>query len=45
MVACQAYLDAHQASNRKKKDGWMRDYSWNATKAARKGIKRWRLKA
>ena len=43
VTALNAYLAAHQKSNAKKKDGWMRDYSWNATKAARKGIKRWRL--
>jgi hypothetical protein len=43
MTAMQTYLDAHQKSNRKKKDGWLRDYSWNAGKAARKGVKRMRL--
>ncbi len=43
LVAMQAYMEAHEKSNRKKKDGWMRDYTWNATKATRKGLKRWRL--
>jgi len=43
MTAMQTYLDAHQKSNRKKKDGWLRDYSWNTGKATRKGIKKMRL--
>ena len=43
MTAMQTYLDEHQKSNRKKKDGWARDYSWNTSKAARKGIKKMRM--
>lgn len=43
ITAMQEYLDAHKKSNTKKKDGWMRDYTWNVTKATRKGLKRWRL--
>ena len=43
ITALQAYMDAHHKSNTKKKDGWMRDYTGNARKATRKGLKRWRL--
>lgn len=43
MKTLKTYMAAHDKSNRKKKDGWMRDYSWNASKAARKGVKRMRL--
>lgn len=40
----QSYLDRHQASNRKKKNGWLRDLSKNQRKAMRRGIKKLRKK-
>lgn len=43
MTTLAAYLDAHQKSNAKKKDGWMRDYSWNVSKAMRKGVRKFKI--
>jgi hypothetical protein len=34
----RTYLRRHKKSNRKRRDGWLRDYLLNATKAGRKGI-------
>lgn len=39
-VAANHYLDRHDRSNQKKKDGWIRDLGKNEMKAARKGIKK-----
>ncbi len=43
MTALTAYMDAHQKSNAKKKDGWMRDYGWNVSKAMRKGAAKFKI--
>lgn len=37
------YLDRHKRSNRKRRDGWLRDLSVNAVRANRKGMKKLRL--
>ena len=34
------YADRHRESNRKRKDGWLRDVSRNAIKASEQGAKR-----
>ena len=41
--AAAEYLDRHESSNRKRKNGWVRDYSKNTQRALRKGFKRIRL--
>lgn len=43
MTAMATYLEEHEKSNRKKKDGWMRDYSWNLGKAMRKGARKYKV--
>ena len=40
----QSYLDRHNRSNRKRKDGWMGDYPSNVIRASRKGVKALRLR-
>ncbi|MDI1475032.1 hypothetical protein [Polyangium sp. y55x31] len=37
------YLDRHKRSNRKKKNGWLKDLSKNMFTAGRKGRKRFKL--
>jgi hypothetical protein len=37
------YLKRHNRSNRKKKDGWLKDLNKNTFKAIRKGRKRFKL--
>jgi hypothetical protein len=37
------YLERHNRSNRKRRDGWLRDYSYNVLRARRKGGKSFRL--
>lgn len=37
------YLSRHKKSNRKKRDGWMRDLSVNVARAGRKGTKRLKM--
>ncbi|EYF00546.1 DUF6312 domain-containing protein [Chondromyces apiculatus] len=37
------YLERHKRSNRKKKDGWLRDLSNNLSRASNKGRKRFKL--
>jgi hypothetical protein len=37
------YLSRHDKSNRKKKDGWVRDLGLNLTRANRKGVRKLRL--
>lgn len=37
------YLERHDRSSRKRKNGWVRDYPRNAQKAMRKGFKRMKL--
>ena|SRR5215471_9915687 len=36
----QSYSDRHRESNRKKRDGWLRDLNVNVARAAGKGAKR-----
>jgi hypothetical protein len=38
-VYANTYLDRHEASNEKKKDGWLRDRRYNKLRARRKAIK------
>jgi len=38
------YLKAHRKSNRKKRDGWLRDLDDNLYKASRRGRKRLKLR-
>jgi hypothetical protein len=37
------YLDRHERSSRKRRDGWLRDLPINVFKARRKGMKRLKL--
>ncbi|WP_437745837.1 hypothetical protein WME73_13215 [Sorangium sp. So ce302] len=37
------YIDRHNRSNRKKRDGWMRDLSNNLSRATQKGRKRFKI--
>jgi hypothetical protein len=37
------YLAQHRRSNRKRRDGWIRDLNLNAVKALRKGTKRLKI--
>lgn len=37
------YLSRHDRSNRKKKDGWVRDFNVNAMRASQKGVKALKL--
>lgn len=37
------YLSRHRRSNRKRRDGWLRDYSYNWSRASRKGGKKFKL--
>jgi hypothetical protein len=39
----KAYLDRHRRSNRKKRDGWLRDLSYNIMRSRRKGGKSFKL--
>ena len=39
----KAYLGRHRRSNRKKRDGWLRDYGYNMMRANRKGGKAFKL--
>ena len=43
-TAADSYLGRHNRSNKKKKDGWMREYSYNIVKAANRGRKRLKLR-
>lgn len=36
------YANAHRKSNRKRKDGWLRDVNLNLARATRKGAKKYR---
>jgi predicted transcriptional regulator of viral defense system len=40
LISTQDYLDRHDRSNRKKKNGWLRDYLSNTLKSNRKGLKK-----
>ena len=37
------YLSRHRRSNKKRRDGWLRDYSYNWSRARRKGDKKFKL--
>ena len=37
--AASSYLTRHHESNEKKRDGWLRDFSYNVVKASRRGSK------
>lgn len=37
------YLRRHRRSNRKRRDGWMRDWSYNWNRASRKGGKKFKF--
>jgi hypothetical protein len=39
----QSYADRHRNSNRKKRDGWLRDLNVNVARAASKGAKRLKI--
>jgi hypothetical protein len=39
-----SYLARHEQSNAKKKDGWIKDFQYNVSKAANKGTKRLKLR-
>lgn len=39
-----AYLDRHRRSNRKRRDGWLRDYGDNVMRASRKGFRKFKLR-
>ena len=39
----QSYADRHRNSNRKRRDGWLRDLSINVARAANKGAKKIRI--
>lgn len=41
--SAEEYLGRHQRSNRKKRDGWLRDWSYNWSRARRKGSKQFKL--
>ncbi len=43
-ASADSYLARHNRSNSKKKDGWLRDYQYNLSKAANRGKKRLKLK-
>jgi hypothetical protein len=38
-----SYVTRHDKSNRKKRDGWVRDLNLNLARASRKGMKRLRI--
>lgn len=37
------YLSRHRRSNKKRRDGWLRDYSYNTMRAGRKSGKKFKL--
>lgn len=41
--ATDTYLDRHKRSNRKRRDGWIRDLAINNLRAGRKGAKKFKL--
>lgn len=38
------YLDRHERSNRKKKNGWAKDLTKNISKSSRKGLKKLKMR-
>lgn len=43
-TASNSYLDRHERSNRKKKNGWAKDLTKNISKSSRKGLKKLKLR-
>ncbi len=43
-TAANSYLDRHERSNRKKKNGWVKDLSKNISKSSRKGLKKLKMR-
>jgi len=43
-TAIGTYLDRHERSNQKKKDGWIKDLGDNAAKSVRKGVKKLKIR-
>ncbi len=41
--SADAYLSRHRRSNKKRRDGWLRDYTYNWMRARRKGGKKFKL--
>ena len=41
--AAEDYSDRHERSNRKRRDGWLRDYGYNFIRASRKGVRALKL--
>src|SRR5215218_6693074 len=39
-TAVKTYLDRHDESNREKKDGWLRELSYNVYRATRRGTRK-----
>ncbi len=39
----EAYLSRHRRSNKKRRDGWLRDFAYNTMRANRKGSKKFKL--
>jgi hypothetical protein len=37
------YLSRHRRSNRKRRDGWLRDFNYNWSRSSRKGGKKFKL--
>lgn len=42
-TTADAYLTRHRRSNKKRRDGWLRDYGYNWMRARRKGDKKVKL--
>ncbi|MCA9537736.1 MAG: hypothetical protein KC620_02535 [Myxococcales bacterium] len=43
-TASESYLDRHKRSNRKKRNGWIRDLAKNQRRSWRKGVKKLKLR-
>lgn len=43
IAGSETYLEKHDGSNRKKRDGWVRDLGKNAQRALRKGVKQLKM--
>ena len=43
-AAANEYLQRHERSNQKKKNGWLKDIGKNVSKAQRKGIKKLKIR-
>lgn len=42
-ATADSYLDRHGRSNRKRRDGWLRDFSYNMIRSRRKGNRKIKL--